>query len=200
MIRIVRSTLSLRGLAVAAAALAVPSLAHAHVGFLPTNGFLNGLLHPFTGPDHVAAMLAVGLWAAQRGGRAVWMIPLSFVATMAFASALGAAGVSLPFVEPGIIASVLVLGLLVAAAVRLPMVVSALLVGAFAMFHGYAHGAEMPATVAGIEYGAGFVVATCALHAAGIGAGVMAQRLANPRLVRVAGAAIVAFGLYLCVV
>ena len=108
------------------------------------------------------------------------------------------AAVSIPFVEPGIVASVLVLGVLIAAAVRLPLPASVLLVGMFALFHGYAHGAEMPGSASGLAYGLGFVAATASLHLSGIGLGLLAQRFGSARLVRYAGGAIAAYGVYLC--
>lgn len=150
-----RSFGSARGLATGLAALAVPVVVQAHTGVGHTHGFLAGAGHPMLGFEHVCAMVAVGLWAAQRGGRATWALPATFVGVMAAGSALGMAGVSIPLVEPGIVASVLVLGLLIAAAVRLPVAVSALIVGLFALFHGCVHGAEMPASASGLAYGAG---------------------------------------------
>jgi urease accessory protein len=177
----------------------LPALAQAHPG-VPghTHGFVNGLAHPLTGLDHICAMVAVGLWAAQRGGRALWLVPAVFVSVMILGGALGLAAVPVPFVEPGIAASVLVLGVLIAAAVRLPLPASALLVGLFALFHGYAHGAEMPGSASGLAYGLGFVAATASLHLLGIGLGLLAQRFGSARLVRYAGAAIAACGIYLC--
>ncbi len=181
------------------AMLLAPSLAQAHVGVGQTSGILNGLAHPVFGFDHVAAMVAVGLWAAQRGGRAVWVVPLSFVTAMSAGGAIGAAGIPIPFVEPGIGASVLVLSLLIAAAVKLPLLTSGVLVGLFAVFHGHAHGAEMPETVSGMAYATGFVLATGFLHGCGIGLGQLAQKWARPHLVRLAGGAAVAFGVYLLI-
>jgi urease accessory protein len=177
----------------------LPALAQAHPG-IPghTHGLANGLLHPLTGLDHICAMVAVGLWAAQRGGRALWLVPSVFVSVMILGGALGMAAVSVPFVEPGIAASVLVLGVLVAAAVRLPLAASALLVGTFALFHGYAHGAEMPASASGAAYCLGFVAVTACLHVLGIGLGLLAQRFGSARLVRYAGGAIAVCGIYLC--
>jgi urease accessory protein len=179
--------------------LLIPSLAQAHPG-LPghTHGFANGLAHPLTGLDHICAMIAVGLWAAQRGGRALWLVPLTFVLVMTAGAALGMAGVSLPFVETGIIASVLILGVLIAAAVRLPPAISAVIVGVFALFHGLAHGMEIPDNTSGLAYGAGFILATAGLHLLGIGLGLQAQRLGSARLIRWAGGAIAAGGVYLC--
>jgi len=177
--------------------LVAPSLAHAHVGVGQTSGVLHGLAHPITGLDHIVAMIAVGLWAAQLGGRALWVVPLSFVTVMSVGGFLGTVGVSIPFVEPGIVASVLVLGVLIAAAIRLPLVAGSFLVGLFAVFHGHAHGAEMPETVSGLAYGIGFVLATGVLHCSGIGFGLLAQRLANPQVIRYAGGAIMALAIVL---
>lgn len=177
----------------------LPSAAQAHPGVTGhTHGFTNGLLHPLTGLDHICAMLAVGLWAAQRGGRALWLVPATFVSIMIFAGALGMGHVGIPYIEQGIAASVLVLGIFIAAAVRLPLAVSMAVVGLFAMFHGYAHGAEMPATASGLAYGLGFVVATASLHLAGIGLGLTTQRLASAQFVRYLGGGIAACGIYLC--
>jgi urease accessory protein len=150
------------------------------------------------GLDHVCAMVAVGLWAAQRGGRAVWAVPATFVLVMALGGVLGAAGVPVPLVEPGIVGSVLILGLLIAAAVRLPVVASALIVGLFAVFHGYAHGAEMPASSPGLAYGAGFMLVTAALHLGGIGLAMLMAKIGSERVVRYAGGAIAACGVVLC--
>ena len=177
----------------------LPALAYAHVGVGQTSGFAHGFAHPLTGLDHIAAMVAVGLWAAQRGGRAVWVVPLTFVSVMSVSGLLGAVGIAIPFVEPGIVASVFVLGVLIAAAVRLPLAVSSLIVGLFAIFHGYAHGAEMPETVSGLAYAVGFVLATGVLHACGIALGLLAQRLNKPRLIRYAGGATAVLGVYLAV-
>lgn len=166
----------------------LPSLAQAHPG-IPghTHGFANGLAHPLSGLDHICAMVAVGLWAAQRGGRALWLVPAVFVSVMILGAVLGMAAVPVPFVEAGIVASVLVLGVLVASGVRLPLTVSALLVGVFAIFHGYAHGAEMPGSASGLAYGLGFVAASASLNLLGIGLGLLSRRLASARLVPYAG-------------
>lgn len=173
--------------------------AHAHVGVGETSGFAHGLLHPLTGLDHIAAMVAVGLWAAQLGDRRVWVVPLTFVAVMSVGSLIGALGGSIPFVEPGIAASVFVLGVLIAVAVRSPLILSSALVGLFAVFHGHAHGAEMPDTASGLVYGFGFILATGLLHCCGISLGLLARKLGNPLLIRYAGGAIAALGIYLVV-
>ncbi len=145
--------------------------ASAHVSAGHTDGFWHGLEHPIGGLDHILAMVAVGLWAAQLGKKALWAVPLSFVTVMAAGAWLGTLQLQLPFVEQAILGSDFVLGLLILGAVRLPLVASASLVGFLAIFHGYAHGSEMPATVSGLAYGAGFLISTIALHVSGLVAG-----------------------------
>ncbi len=178
--------------------LALPSVAQAHVGIGSTTGFFDGFVHPVSGLDHICAMLGVGLWAAQRGGRAAWMIPLVFVSVMMVGGALGMAHVFIPFVEPAINISVLIVGLLVTAAVRMPLAASACLVGLFALFHGHAHGMEMPATAAGIAYGVGFVATTVSLLACGIGLEWAAEHYQSRWITRYAGAAMIVCGVGLC--
>ncbi len=163
-----------------------------------SHGFTNGLAHPLTGLDHICAMVAVGLWVAQRGGRALWLVPLTFVSLMAIGSIIGMGGINVPHVEQGIAASVLTLGIFIAAAVRLPLVASMAMVGLFALFHGYAHGAEMPETIAGFAYGIGFVAATASLLLTGIALGIATRRLASAQMVRCLGGGIAACGVYLC--
>jgi urease accessory protein len=179
------------------AALLVPSLAYAHVGVGQVSGFSQGVVHPLMGLDHMAAMLAVGFWATQLGGRALWLVPLSFVGIMVGAGLLGASGIAMPFVELGIVGSVFLLGVLIAAAIRLPLLVSSLLVGLFAIFHGYAHGAEMSVSVSGLEYGLGFLLATGLLHGCGLGLGLLARRWGGVSFARYAGGATAAIGVYL---
>ena len=174
-------------------------VAHAHVGVSERSGLTQGLAHPLSGLDHLAAMLAVGLWASQLGARATWGVPLAFLGVMSVGAVLGATGVALPLVEPGIAASVLVLGLLVAAAVRMPFAASAVVVGLFALAHGHAHGTELPATASGLGYSLGFLAATAALSFAGVGLGIAAEGRGAPMLIRGAGAAIAVCGLILCV-
>ncbi|MES2739924.1 MAG: HupE/UreJ family protein [Pseudomonadota bacterium] len=152
--------------------LAAGSVAQAHPGH--ADGALAGLAHPFLGLDHLLAMVAVGVWAGQLGGRAKWLVPASFVAVMAGGAALGLAGVRLPMVEAGIATSVLLLGLLIALSVKVAPAFGATLVGLFALFHGVAHGSEMPQMSVAWQYGLGFMLATAALHGAGLGLG---QRL-----------------------
>ena len=148
-----------------------PIAASAHVGVGHAHGFILGFSHPLSGIDHVLAMVAVGLIAAHLGGRALWWVPLSFISVMALAGIAGMVGVRLPFVEIGIGMSVVVLGLVVAFQFSLPTVGAMILVGFFAIFHGHAHGEEMPSDVSGLSYGVGFVCATAVLHAIGIGLG-----------------------------
>jgi urease accessory protein len=175
-------------------ALLFPTLALAHVGVGATHGFLSGLAHPFSGFDHLVAMLAVGLWAAQLGGRALLLVPLSFVAVMALSGLLAMFAVPAPFIESGITLSLLVLGVLIAAAVRLPVLASAAIVGVFAFFHGYAHGAEMPQNAEALIYAAGFVLATASLHLSGIGLAVLARQHSQAQWLRFAGAAVILCG------
>jgi urease accessory protein len=131
----------------------------------------HGFAHPFTGLDHVLAMVAVGLWASHLGGRARWLVPASFVSVMAVAGGMAMAGVSLPFIETAIALTVVALGALIFARMRMPTGLGMAVVGSFALFHGFAHGLEAPAA-AGIAYGAGFMAATAILHGIGIGFGV----------------------------
>ncbi|ABS15152.1 MULTISPECIES: HupE/UreJ family protein [Brucella/Ochrobactrum group] len=176
------------------------SPAFAHLNPAEHGSFAAGFTHPLSGADHILAMVAVGLWASMLGGRALVVVPLSFVGVMllGFVAALG--GVSLPYVEPVILASVIVLGLLVAMAFRASTLTAALIVGFFAFFHGYAHGGEI-GSAAFLSYGAGFALATALLHAAGIGVGLAAGRLLQGRtgqiVMRIAGGFAALSGLYL---
>ncbi len=182
--------------------LLLPSLASAHTGVGDTSGFLHGLGHPIGGLDHILAMVAVGLWAVQIGGRALWLVPSAFVLAMAGSSVLGHFAVPLPGVEQGILASDFILGLLLLFAPRLPLVFSMSIVGILAIFHGYAHGAEMPATVSGLSYGIGFIISTAGLHLSGIGIGLGLDRLQpilRQQLFRFGGAAIVCGAVYILI-
>lgn len=170
------------------------SVAHAHTSGLPHMDFATGLAHPLSGLDHILAMIGVGLWAAQRGGRALWLVPLTFVVVMAVGGLLGFLGITLPYVELGIAGSVLILGLLVAMASRLSLGASMALVGLFAIFHGYAHGAEMAVEASALWYSLGFMLATALLHASGIGIALAARRGVPAQLLRVGGGAIAAVG------
>ncbi|WP_226576733.1 HupE/UreJ family protein [Acuticoccus sediminis] len=162
-------------LIVYAALVATPAFAHLPPG--EYGSFAAGFSHPLFGLDHILAMVAVGLWAGTLGGRAIWAVPLAFVGTMSFGFVLALTGLHLPLVEPMIMASVVVLGLLIAFAVRLEVILGAIVVGAFAMFHGYAHGGEL-GTAGALQFGLGFALATALLHAIGIGLGLGVGRLA----------------------
>jgi urease accessory protein len=174
--------------------LSAASPALAHVGHGSTASFTAGFGHPLGGLDHVAVMVAVGLWAALKGGRALWAWPAAFVGVMLIGGVLGMAHVPVPFVEPGILASVVALGLLVALAVDLPVWLGALVIGVFAIFHGHAHGSEVAENIGGIEYMAGFAAATASLHAVGIAFALLMQRAALRPVIRVAGAACMLIG------
>jgi urease accessory protein len=179
-------------------AILLPTAAWAHPGHDVTVGFAQGFVHPVTGLDHVLAMIAVGLFAASLGGRALWAVPLSFVSVMALGGALGVGGIAVPFVEAGIAISVIVLGLAVALRWKAPVAAAMALVGLFALFHGHAHGTEMPADAAGLEYGLGFILATALLHGAGLGLGLGFARFGQvfaPRAVQFGGVAMAAAGL-----
>jgi urease accessory protein len=133
----------------------VPTAALAHTGVGATSGFMHGFMHPLGGLDHLLAMVLVGLFAYQLGGRAMWLVPATFIAVMALGGFLGIAGVPVPFVEIGIALSVVVLGAIVAFGIKAPVAVAMAVVGLFAAFHGHAHGTEMPLDVSGAVYGAG---------------------------------------------
>ena len=166
------------------------SSAFAHPGH-PAHDFTTGLAHPFTGIDHILAMLAIGLWAGQCGGRAIWAIPAAFVGAMLAGGMLGfASGISHPLVEGGIAASVLVLGLLVATARKLPLIVGVLLSVVFALCHGFAHGAELAAGSSALTYSAGFLLATATLHAVGLSISIWKNESVMEKLVRSAGVVI----------
>jgi urease accessory protein len=177
--------------------LSIAATASAHTGHHDVSGFQSGLTHPIFGLDHLLAMIAVGLWAAQLGGRALWVVPTAFVALMLAGGAIGMAGLEFPGVEWGITGSVLVLGVLIAAVARLPLWASVTLVGAFALCHGQAHGTEMPSAASPLGYALGFLLATAALHLAGIGLGFIIQKLAQPRALRACGGAVAVCGLVL---
>jgi urease accessory protein len=170
----------------------LPALAHtASV----SGGFIGGLAHPLFGPDHVAAMVAVGLWGASLGAPALFVLPVVFPLVMALGGVLGILSVPLPGVEIGIAISAVVLGMMVAVAARPPLWAAALIVGIFAIFHGYVHGAELPRGADAVAFSAGFVVATGLLHLTGIAFGLLARWRAGRIAVRSAGAVIAIAGL-----
>jgi urease accessory protein len=183
----------------AIALVALPTAAFAHVGDHSHMSLAEGLAHPFTGLDHMLAMVAVGLWASQIGGRALWLLPLTFPVVMAAGAAMGFAGVALPLVEAGIAISVLFLGGVIAFALRPSLAISVPLIAAFALLHGYAHGVELPVEASALEFGIGFVVATAMLHLIGIGTGLLANRLPVHFVARAAGGAIAVVGVALLV-
>ena len=171
----------------------VPALAHPQVG--KAAGFLSGLRHPVSGLDHALAMIAVGVWGAQLGAPAVWLLPVAFPMVMALGGFLGLAGVPLPGVEVGVALSAVLLGLLVAFEARPPLWVAAVIVGFFAIFHGHAHGTELPAGESGVLYSIGFVIATGCLHVTGIGIGLAHRWPAGRAALRLAGTVVAVAGL-----
>lgn len=179
---------------VSCATFALPALAHTGEAAGFSGGFVSGFLHPIFGWDHVIAMVAVGLWGAFLGVPAIWILPVVFPMVMAFGGALGIFGVPIPAVETGIAASAVVLGALIALAVRAPLWVAAIIVGAFAIFHGHAHGTELPSAAAPLAYSVGFVIATGLLHLCGIAFGLLVGRPGGAVAVRTGGAAIAVAG------
>jgi urease accessory protein len=197
-----RNALRLASAAAAVAAAAplvlVPAIASAHPGHDAAD-LVHGFMHPLGGIDHILAMVAVGLLAARMGGRALWLVPASFVLTMAVAGLAGMAGVVVTGAEAGIALSVLVLGAMIAFGVRLPVAAVMGMVGFFAVFHGYAHGAEMPATASGFAFGAGFVAVTALLHGLGIALGLAFGGTFGRQAVRLGGAATMVAGAILLI-
>lgn len=185
----------MRRIALAAFCLAIAAPALAHTGEGLAGGFAGGFAHPLLGPDHIAAMAAVGLWGAFLGMPAMLILPVVFPLVMAVGGTLGILGLPLPGIEIGVAASAVVLGLMVALAAKPNLWVAALLVGIFAIFHGHAHGAELPEGADAVAYSLGFVIATGLLHLAGIGFGLLAQWPAGRIAVRAAGSLIAIAGL-----
>ena len=163
---------------------------YAHVQQGQAAGFLTGLKHPISGLDHVLAMIAVGLWGAQLGAPAIWLLPVTFPMVMAFGGFLGLLGIPLPGVEIGIAVSAILLGIMVAREARPRLAVAAALVAFFAVFHGHAHGTELPPGQSGLMYSMGFVTATGCLHGVGIAIGVIHAWPAGKFALRLAGAAV----------
>jgi urease accessory protein len=163
----------------AAVLMLAPTTAFAHTGAGYAHGFADGFAHPLGGLDHILAMVTVGILAWQLGGRAIWLVPASFVSLMAIGGIFGIAGEPLLWVELGIAASVIVLGAMVALGVKAPLAVAMGIVGLFAIFHGYAHGTEMPLDASGGVYAAGFMLATALLHVAGIALGFLIGRIGD---------------------
>ncbi len=182
----------------AAAPLLTASAASAHTGLETGFSLIDGALHPLGGIDHLAAMILVGVWAAIAGGTRVWIWPVAFVAMMLVGGFIGHAGVGFPAVEPAIALSVIVLGVAVALGVPAPVAVGAVLIGAFALFHGHAHGAEAPAS-GWYGYAAGFAIATAFLHAVGIVIGFAIGRLPTRVPAQIVGALTAVLGVFLIV-
>lgn len=176
------------------AGLLLPAVAMAHPGHAVDGAFSQGLLHPFTGIDHLLAMLGSGMWAAQLGGRARWQVPLAFVVMMMIGALVGMHTGVVALVETGIVASVIVLGVLVAAAIRAPHLTGAVVVAVFALLHGHAHGSEMGSVDGAGLYIAGFALATLLLHGIAVAAATLLQVRRRAMLVRTVGALIAAVG------
>jgi urease accessory protein len=175
-------------------AFCLPGVACAHSETGTVGGFVSGFTHPLGGLDHIVAMVAVGLWGAFLGGRAMWTLPVVFPVVMALGGALGVVGVGLPGVETGIALSGVVLGIMVALAARPPLWVAAVLVGIFAVFHGHAHGTELPEAANALTFAIGFVIATGLLHLCGIAFGLLTKWPWGRVAIRVGGVAIAAVG------
>jgi urease accessory protein len=186
-----RHPIALAAISLLLALVCTPAVAHS--GSM-RGGFGGGFAHPLFGPDHVVAMVAVGLWGAFLGPSAIWLLPIVFPLVMAFGGVIGILGVPLPGIEIGIALSAIVLGLMVLLAARPPLAVAAALVGAFAIFHGYAHGAELPPGADAVAYSVGLVVATGLLHLTGIAFGQLARWPAGRMAVRAAGGVIALAG------
>jgi urease accessory protein len=182
------------------ATILAPAAAFAHPGHVHADhgGFILGLLHPFSGLDHILAMVTVGILAYQIGGRALWLVPAAFMAVMALGGLIGMAGLPFYFVEPGVAASVVVLGVVVALGIRIPVAAAMALVSVFAVFHGFAHGIETPLSQSGAAYSGGFLLATGLLHATGIALGMLVGALSQTKGqfgYRLAGSAVALAGL-----
>jgi urease accessory protein len=189
----------LQALALGAIALIMATPAEAHLLDASGAGWAHGFMHPFSGLDHILAMAAVGVWAAQAGRPSLWVLPVAFPLAMAAGGLLGVAGVPVPGIESGIAASVLVLGLLIAVRAKPPLALSVALVALFAVFHGHAHGTELPQAASPVLYGLGFVAATAVLHLIGLGIGLAMRLPAGVTALRVGGGAIAAAGIALIV-
>jgi urease accessory protein len=175
-------------------ALTQPALAHEQAGV--ADGLVSGLLHPITGIDHLIAMVAVGIWGAQLGAPAIWILPITFPLVMAVGGVLGVLHVPLPMPEMMIAVSAVILGVAVAARLRLPFPAAAFVVAIFAIFHGHAHGAELPRAANALAYGVGFVTATGLLHLFGIAIGTLTRWPAGERIIQGLGAGIAGIGCY----
>jgi len=187
-------TRHLYSLLMAAFLIVYASVSSAHEGVGLSGGFISGFMHPILGWDHVAAMVAVGLWGAFLGAPAMWILPVVFPLVMAIGGAIGVMGVPIPAVETGIAASAVVLGAMVAFAVRPPILIAAVIVGAFAIFHGHAHGTELPQAANPLAYSIGFVLSTGLLHLCGIAFGLLVRWPAGKVAVQAGGGLIALAG------
>ncbi|WP_338720072.1 HupE/UreJ family protein [Devosia sp. XK-2] len=187
-----------RSLATLAISLAATLPAFAHLDPGAHGSIAAGFSHPLFGLDHILAMVAVGLWAAMQGGRALWLVPAAFVGTMALGFAAAITGMPLPFVEPVILASVIFIGIAIALALPVPTTAVAAMVGFFAFFHGHAHGGELGGAGAW-EFAIGFILSTATLHALGIAIGLLLARTGGKTLSRIAGGATALGGLWLAI-
>jgi len=176
-----------RSIVASSVLLAMAGAAEAHTGVGSTSAFAAGFAHPLGGFDHLLAMVAIGIWAGLAGGRALWVWPASFVGAMVIGGALGMAGVPMPFVEQGIVGSVIVIGLAAALVLNPGLATGAAIAALAGLFHGHAHGTEVPADASGLAYAAGFAIATALLHAIGIAVTVLAARFTLPVAARAAG-------------
>ena len=188
---------SMNVLLIALAISFVPSTVYAHEGGnMPLGGFLSGLVHPVLGYDHLLAMLSVGILSAQIGGRAIWTVPATFVSVMALGGVLGLIDIGISITEIGIALSLVILGSIIASERRLPMVLAMIGVGFFAIFHGYAHGTEMPQTAEPVTYAFGFLTGTALIHIAGVLVGDISKRYRRgPQVLQVGGGIIAIVGL-----
>jgi urease accessory protein len=186
----------LRSLAVLALALQFSQVADAHIRKGEASGFLSGVRHPISGLDHVLAMIAVGLWGAQLGAPAIWVLPVAFPMVMALGGMMGLLGIPLPGTEYGIAASMILLGGVVLFELKPPLWAAALLVSFFAIFHGHAHGTELPPGQDGLLYSMGFVCATGCLHGVGVSIGLVHRWTWGQMFLRLSGGFISAMGMY----
>lgn len=174
----------------------LPAIAQAHPEEDGVANLASGFFHPLGGLDHILAMVAIGIWAAQMGGKGRWLLPTAFVVLMIVGGVLGMAVPGVPLIEQGIMASIFVLGALIAWARPLPFWAGALIAGGLALFHGYAHGVEMPAVGSAWEYGFGFALGTIMLHTAGLAGTLVLQKMIPPVIVRVLGGVVLLGGVY----
>lgn len=186
---------TLMGLVIIAIVL-TPRIISAHESGDVAGGLISGFSHPYTGLDHVVAMIAVGIWGTQLKQPAIWLLPVTFPVVMAFGAMLGIIGLPLPGIEIGIALSAIVLGVMVALEVTPPLWVAGVIVAFFAIFHGYAHGAELPGSVQPLAYGVGFVVGTGILHATGISIGLIEKVKFGNYVIRILGGIIAVVGVY----